>query len=79
MAELLHHNDGKNKSQSHEIYSKDLENNFDIFLQGFGITKEEAFSDFVEKLDEYIKKLNDFRATIQIEETVKADCFGKPV
>jgi len=79
LAKLLHHNDGKGKWQSHEIYSKDLENHFDVFLQGYGSTKEEAFEEFVKKLDEYIEKLNEFRANLNVNNTVEVDCFGNEV
>jgi predicted RNase H-like HicB family nuclease len=79
MANVLYHNDGKGKTQSHEIYSKDLENHLDVFLQGFGSTKEEAFQEFTERLDEFIEKLNEFKEEINIDKTVKVDFTGKPI
>lgn len=79
MADLLYHNDGKDKSQSHEIYSKDLEGHFDIFLQGFGSTKQLAYEEFIRNLDAYMIKLNEFRKEISIDDTIKVDCFGKPI
>ena len=47
MIKLYHYNDDKCKEQSHEIYSRDLQNLFGIHLTGYGATKEEAFQDFV--------------------------------
>lgn len=79
MADILHHNDGKQKSQSHEVYSKELDNHFNVFLYGYGETKAEAYQDFLSKLDAYILKLNAFRASVHIDETVNVDCFGYPV
>lgn len=79
MGEVLYYNDGKGKFQSHEIFSKELSEHFDIFLQGFGSTKEEAYEEFVEKLDEYIAKVQMFRQTMKMPEKVNADCFGNPL
>jgi hypothetical protein len=78
MSKVLYHNDGKQKWQSHEIYSKELENHFDVFLQGYGASKEEAYSEFIGKLDEYIEQLHNFRIEISIENTVNVDCLGNP-
>ncbi|MFK7678772.1 hypothetical protein ACI3ER_12080 [Bacillus sp. Wb] len=77
MGSVLYHNDGKEKGQSHHIYSNDLESHLDVDLQGFGSTKEEAYLEFVSRLDEYINKVQQFRNEISIEKTVVVDCFGK--
>lgn len=79
MNELLYYNDGKEKMYSHEVFSKALEDQFDLSLQGYGSTKEEAYEEFVTKLDEYIEKVQSFRQSITLPDKVNADCFGYPL
>lgn len=76
MAEALHHDDKKGKSQSHEIYSKDLQAHFDVFLEGYGATKEEAFREFVGKVDEFALKFDEFRKSLHIDKVLKVDGSG---
>ena len=88
---LVHHNDGKQKFQSHEIYLKEgdfynpeydlhTHNLFEVY--GCGETKEDALNDFKRKMD-YL--FNEYKALEQIlfetnwltDNIVEVDCFGK--
>ena len=60
MVKLVHHNDGKEKWRSHEIYLKEEDfynKEFDLFsispfdVSGYGATKEEALKDFMRKME----------------------------
>lgn len=90
---LVHHDDGKNKWQSHEIYLK--EENFyspeyDLFshnlfdVRGYGETKEEALKDFERKIDflfnEY-KALERmlFETDVLTDNMVEVDYSGKEI
>ncbi|GKU79323.1 hypothetical protein [Paenibacillus sp. L3-i20] len=72
MGEFLHYDNGKGKSESHEVYI-----DADISAIGYGATKQEAFQDFIGKLDDYIEKLKKFREEALIDDAVRVDCFGK--
>ena len=69
MIELMHYNDGKEKSQSHEIAIREYDfynaeaniwthNPFDIY--GYGETKEEAIEDFKNKFRYIMRELKAF-------------------
>ena len=70
MIKILHHDDGKEKFQSHELYMKEdgffhsdeVEglwslNPFNVY--GYGSSREEAFEDFKKKLEAVMKELQD--------------------
>lgn len=90
MIKLMHYDDTKQKSQSHEIYLKDesVYNpetetfNHDIFdICGYGATKEEAYEDFKKKfkyvLNEYKKlEIKIFGDKDYINKTTEVNCFG---
>ena len=93
MIELAHHNDGKEKWQSHEVYL--IEEEFynheyglyshDIFdAIGYGETQEEALEDFKRKMNymfEEYKALEKilFQTNWLTDNMVEVDCFGKKV
>ena len=69
MIELMHYDDGKEKSQSHEIAIREYDfynaevniwthNPFDVF--GYGETKEEAIEDFKKKFVFVMAELKSF-------------------
>lgn len=91
---LVHYNDEKQKWQSHEIY---LQEDIGFYhyetgmfthdirdIRGYGKTKEEALSDFKEKLDwlfeEYraLEKMI-FETDVLTDNMVEVDYFGKEV
>ena len=76
MIKLYHYNDDKCKEQSHEIYSRDLQNLFGIHLTGYGATKEEAFQDFVNNVELLSMKLEEFKSNLSIDNTVRVDWAG---
>ena len=94
MIKLAHHDDGKQKCQSHEITvlenSTFYNNDFNVFshdffdICGYGSNKEEALKDFKRKF-EYI--LNEwvafgkllFETSVIEDSMIEVDCFGKEV
>lgn len=92
MINLTHYNDGKKKSQSHEIsISEDAFYNseYDIFshdlfaIAGFGSTKEEAMEDFKRNFEYVLAEWNAFgkmlfNPAVQLN-VVEVDCLGKPI
>ena len=88
---LVHHDDEKQKYQSHEIYFKikDFYNfEYEVFsydisdIKGYGETKEEALEDFKKKvrylLNQYkeLEKLL-FEQNELTDNITEVDCFGK--
>ena len=93
MIEITHYDDGKKKSQSHEItireydfYNTEVDvfshNPFDII--GYGETKEEAVEDFKRKFRYVVAELKAFEAMLLYTDTVadkivEVDCMGKAI
>lgn len=93
MIEMTHHNDGKEKHQSHEISIRELNfyhaepnvwshNPFDIY--GYGATKEEAIRDFKDKFAYLMSELRAFEFALFetdmiINNIIEVDCLGKPI
>lgn len=92
MINLIHHDDGKGKVQSHEVsisesdfynseYNVFSHNPFDI--TGYGSTKEEATEDFKRKFEYVLAEWNAFGKIIfcpavQLNIT-EVDCLGNPI
>lgn len=86
MIQLVHHDDGKQKYQSHEVYCKEAEFYFadiDLFsrnpfeITGYGSTKDEALQDFIRKMDWVVKEWQNFRKSLnENSETREVDCMG---
>ena len=93
MIKLRHHDDGKEKWQSHEICM--MEENFynadyDVFshnpfdISGYGFTKEEAIEEFKKKFKFIMDELRAIEmmlldTDIMTVDIVEVDCFGKPI
>lgn len=70
MLRLSHYNDGKEKSQSHEVTISDVNRSYnaehDIFslnpfdITGYGATQEEALENFKEKIDYVLREWRAF-------------------
>ena len=67
---LVHHDDGKQKYQSHEVYckeesfysaGKDLFSRNPFEITGYGSTKDEALQDFIRKMDWVVNEWEAFR------------------
>lgn len=72
---LKYHNDGKGKSQSHEVYESD----FDV-LPGYGATKKQAFLNFKHNVEVYIENLKLYHELdLKEEHLVEVDCSGEPI
>ena len=92
MINLTHHDDGKEKFQSHEvsISESDFYNSeHDVFsynpfdITGYGSTKEEAIEDFKRKFEYVLAEWNAFgkllsNPAVQLNIT-EVDCFGKTI
>lgn len=91
---LTHHDDGKQKCQSHEIgLSEDLmvyDTKHDIFshdfkdLVGFGSSKDEALDDFIRKFEYLLNEWNAFgkmllETPVIVDNIKEVDCFGKEI
>lgn len=92
MINLAHYNDGKEKSQSHEIsisetdfynseYNVCSHNILDI--TGYGSTEEEAIADFKRKFEYVLAEWNAFgkllsNPAVQLN-IAEVDCLGNPI
>jgi hypothetical protein len=89
---LSYYNDGKEKSQSHEVTIADAcpfyNSEYDIFslnpfdITGYGSTKEEALENFKRKFDYVIREWCAFgkmlfETDVIENDIVEVDCFGK--
>lgn len=73
---LKYHNDGKEKSQSHEVYDSD----FDDIPTGYGENKKDAFHEYKNNVNEYIDNLKKYaESKLNIDEAISVDCFGYPI
>ena len=54
---IKHFDDGKEKWQSHEVSIKGSNDGQDLYIVGFGETKEQAYHECMEKLESYINSL----------------------
>lgn len=72
---LKYHNDGKEKSESHEIYDSDWE-----VPSGYGKTKHQAFLNFKNNVEVQIKALQNYLdLDLKEEQSVIVDCMGEPI
>lgn len=92
MINLTHYDDGKEKSQSHEISISETDyynSEYDIFshdpfaITGYGSTKEEAMEDFKRKFEYVLAEWNAFGKllfcpAIQIN-TIEVDFSGNSI
>lgn len=93
MINLIHHDDGKGKVQSHEISISESDfyynPKYDVFshnpfdITGYGSTKEEAVEDFKRKFEYVLAEWNAFgkllsNPAIQLNIT-EVDCLGNPI
>lgn len=84
---MTHHDDGKEKYESHEVSMRNSTDyglcsiNFDI--TGYGATKEEAYDEFRKKLHEKFDTLSAFVDAIDagkpLIDMIEVDCMCKPL
>ena len=93
MIELVHHDDKKEKYQSHEVYCKEASFYFadkDIYsrnpfeISGHGATMDEAVRDFIRKIDWVIDEWVAFRKLLMEtpyydDNIIEVDCLGRPI
>ena len=84
VATIVHHDDGKEKWQSHEVYLKYpiTYEGFEFSQRGYGSTLEEAYQDFIAKYNNAMKNL-EAQSHMILEtdalEILEVDCFGDPI
>lgn len=84
---ITHHDDGKEKYQSHEVSMRDEIDyglySIDFDITGYGATKEEAYDEFRKKLHEKFDMLSAFVDAIDagkpLLQMVEVDCLCKPI
>ncbi len=88
MFEIAHHDDGKEKYDSHTVCMIDIDKNgehIDLNLSniyGYGDTYNEALNDFIEKFNKEIERLKSFEIMLNCTDTlvpIEVDCSGKPI
>lgn len=85
---ITHFDDGKGKSQSHEV-SISIEGDYSEISSSiefptiYGSTKEEAFQNCIEQFKESTQKINrilkEILSELSVDDTIEVDCFGKVV
>lgn len=85
---IAHHNDGKEKCQSHNCYlfnDADDYHEFDITnIHGYGETKEEAIENLKKELEYYFNELHAlekmlYETDVLDNDIVEVDCLGRKI
>lgn len=90
---MVHHDDGKCKWESHEVYLQDADNFYNdigvwshnIFeARGCGETQEEALNDLKKKLEYLFDELRAiekmiFETNVLSDNIIEVDCLGKEI
>lgn len=88
LMKIAHHNDGKEKFQSHTCYlfnDADKYHNFDLTnICGCGETKEEAIENLKKKLAYYFDELHAleemiYETDVLDNDIVEVDCLGRKI
>ncbi|MDD6827909.1 MAG: hypothetical protein PUE12_17720 [Oscillospiraceae bacterium] len=85
---IAHHNDGKEKCQSHTCFLfNDIVGypNFDLTsIYGYGETKEEAIENLKQELDYYFREIHAlekmlYETDVLDNDVVEVDCMGRKI
>ena len=88
LMKIAHHNDGKEKWQSHNCYlfnAADDYHEFDITnIHGYGETKEEAVENLKKELKYYFNELHVvekmlYETDVLDDNIVEVDCLGRKI
>lgn len=87
LMKIAHHNDGKEKSQSHDCYLFNDSDyaDFDITnIHGYGETKEEALENLREQLKYYFCNISAletmlFETDVLDNDITEVDCLGRKI
>ena len=88
LMKIAHHDDGKEKYQSHKCYlfnDVDKYHNFDLTsIYGYGETKEEAVKNLKEELEYYFNELHAlekmlYETDVLDNDIVEVDCLGRKI
>lgn len=85
---IAHHDDGKEKCQSHRcnlFNDSDEYHNFDLTdIYGYGETKEEAIENLKQELDYYFREIHAlekmlYETNVLDKDVVEVDCMGRKI
>ena len=88
LMKIAHHDDGKEKCQSHKCYLfNDVDGyyNFDLTnIYAYGETKEEAVKNFKEELEYYFRELHALEKMLYETDAldndiIEVDCLGRKI
>lgn len=88
LMKIAHHDDGKEKCQSHKCYLfNDVDGyyNFDLTnIYGYGATKEEAIENLKEELEYYFRELDAlammlYETDVLDNDIIEVDCLGRKI
>lgn len=88
LMKIAHHNDGKEKWQSHICYLFNDANDYPEFditnIHGYGETKEEAIKNLKKKLEYYFNELHVlermlYETDVLDNDIIEVDCLGRKI
>lgn len=88
LMKIAHHNDGKEKWESHACYLFNESNSYDEFditnIRGYGETKEEAIQNLKKELEYYFNELHSlekmlYETDVLDNDIIEVDCFGRKI
>ena len=88
LMKIAHHNDGKEKWESHTCYlfnDSDVYHEFDITnIRGYGETKEEAVQNLKKELECYFNEIHElekmlYETDVLNNDIIEVDCLGRKI
>lgn len=88
LMKIAHHNDGKEKWESHTCYLFNESNSYDEFditnIRGYGETKEEAIQNLKKELGHYFDELHSlekmpYETDVLDNDIIEVDCLGTKI
>ena len=88
LMKIAHHNDGKEKWESHTCYLFNESNSYDEFditnIRGYGATKEEAIQNLKKELEHYFDELHSlekmlYETDVLDNDIIEVDYLGRKI
>lgn len=88
LMKIAHHNDGKEKWESHTCYLFNESNSYHQFditnIRGYGETKEEAIQNLKKELEHYFDELHSlekmlYETAVLDNDIIEVDCLGRKI